>query len=91
MKKVLAHLFNEATIALTDGSEIEVNTYVGAVSAFTRVLTSRDGDFSSNFDKIFEDIITNTTLREIIFENPTIQASKGKKFGQLTKKVLYYV
>ena len=78
-----APLFEEATIATTGGSEVEINNYVGPVSAFMKLLTSKDGNFSSCFDKINEDNINNTTLIKTSFDNNRIRTSKGKVFGQL--------
>ena len=47
-----------------------------------RVLTSKDGDFSSYFDKINQETIKNTTLKEIISDHHTKQANRGKIYGQ---------
>ena len=48
-----------------------------------RVLTSKVGDFSSNFDKTNEKIILDTTLKELLNDNHTIQANKVTVFDQL--------
>ena len=71
-----AHLLKEATIMTMGGSEIEESKYVGPVSTITRVLTSKDGDFSSNFVKFHEDTINDTTLTEILIDNHTKQDNK---------------
>ena len=89
MNNAFAHLFKEAVVATTAGSKIEVNKYVGPVSTFMRVLTSKDGDFSSNFDKNIEGKIRDTTMNEKLFDNHTIQANKGKTYGQLVLQNLF--
>ena len=55
VNNAFTHLFKEPTLATTGGSENEVKKYVGPVSTIIRVLTSKDGDLSSYFDKINED------------------------------------
>ena len=49
-----AYSFKEALLATTGGSDIEYNKYVGQVSIILRVLTFKDGDLLSHFDKIDE-------------------------------------
>ena len=56
---------------------------------FVTVSTSKDGDLSSYFDKINENKINNTTLKEIIVDNHTIQSNKGKIFGHLSKNYIF--
>ena len=51
VNNAFAFCFKEATLALTGGSEIEQNKYVGPISTIMRVLTSKDGDLISYFDK----------------------------------------
>ena len=46
-----AHPFKESTRATTRGSDIEVNKNVREFSTIMSVLTSKNGDFSSRFDK----------------------------------------
>ena len=50
-----------------------------------RLLTSKDGDLSTCFDKIDETEaeIDNTSLKHILINNHTIQANKGKIIRQL--------
>ena len=64
-----AHLFKEATIATTSDSKIEVSKSVSNFSTIMRVLTSKVGDLSSYFDKVTEDDINDSTLREILIDN----------------------
>ena len=63
--------------------EIELNKFIGPTSTIMRVLTSKDGDLSSAFDKINENNINDTSLKEILIDNHTLQANKGKIVGQL--------
>ena len=53
------YCFKEATLSTTGGMEIELNKHVGQVSTIMRLLTSKDGDLSSYFDKNGESIIDN--------------------------------
>ena len=46
-----------------------------------RVLTSKDGDLVSYFDNINETQIIDTSLKQILINNYTVAANKGKKFG----------
>ena len=48
-----------------------------------RVLTSKDGDIISYFDKINEPDVNNTTLKQRLINNHTVAANKGKLTGQL--------
>ena len=54
-----------------------------------RVLTSKDGDLSSYFDKINENNIKNTSWEERLIDNHTIQANKGKIFAILLLRHLF--
>ena len=47
VRNAFTHLCEEATVATTGGSKIEVNNYVGPVSTITRVLASKDVVISS--------------------------------------------
>ena len=59
VKNSFAFCFKEGTLATTGGMEIEVNKYVGPVSTIMRMITSKDGDLSSYFDKNGESVIDN--------------------------------
>ena len=48
-----------------------------------RVLTAKDGDLSSHFDKLFENIDIKTSLNGIFMGNQTTYANKGKIFPVL--------
>ena len=83
VNNAFAYCFKNATISTTSGSEIEINKYPGIISTIMRVLTSKDGDIISYFDKIDETQINNTTLKQRLIENHTIAANKGKITGVL--------
>ena len=79
----IAHVFKEATIMTTGGSENEVSKHVGPVFTFTRVLTSKGAHFSSSCNKSNEHGFNDTTSKEILIDNQTIQYNKEKIFDQL--------
>ena len=59
IKNAFARFFKEATIMTTRGSAKEQNKYVRLVCTIMRVLTSKDGNLSSNLIKVMK-IITIT-------------------------------
>ena len=64
--------------------DIEVNKYVGPVSTIMRLLTSKDGDLSSYFDKNGESVLDdNNPLKRLLLNNHAVEVSKGKTKGQL--------
>ena len=73
----------------TGGSELDQSDYVGYVSAIMRVSTSKDGSFSSYFDKTVENNIDSTSLKQILIDNHTIQANKTEMFGQLSVEHIF--
>ena len=89
LNKAFAHFLKKTTIATTGGSEFEVNKYVGPVSKIMIVLTSKDGNFSSYFDKIREDSNNNTTMKEIPIGEHTFQTNEGKVFGRLALQHIF--
>ena len=89
----LAYVFTETRLSTTSGSDLEHNKFVGQVSLMKRVLTSKNGDLLSQFDKINEsagvdetattDIIRKTSLKKLLFDNQETDANKGKIKAQL--------
>ena len=71
----------------TGGSENEVK-YAGPVSTLMRVSTNKDEDLLSYFDK-FKENKNDTTLKEILTDNHSLQANKGKIFCQLTLEHIF--
>ena len=53
----LAYLFKAALLTTTGGSDLEHNKYIGQVSRIMRLITSKDGDVSTCFDKTNENEI----------------------------------
>ena len=87
------HVFKEAYIQTTGSTKIEGNKFVGQVSTIMRLLTSKKGDLSSNFDEINRNKFNNTSLKEILNKNNTIHANEGRVFGQhiIPKNVRYSI
>ena len=58
--------------------------YVDQVSTIMRLLTSKDGDLSSYFDKNGEAVINNDNpLEQILINNQAVDANKGRIKGHL--------
>ena len=83
VNNAFAFCFREASIKSTGGHEIELNKFVGQTSTMMRLLTSKDGDLSTCFDKVNENNINNTSLKEILIDNHTVRANNCKIVGQL--------
>ena len=83
VKDAFAHFFKETTIMASGRSEIEVKKYVGPGPTFMRVLSRKNGAVSSYFGNINEDNINKKSLNELLSDNNTNGAHKGKIFGPL--------
>ena len=84
VNNAFAYCFKEATLTTTGGMEIENNIYVGPVTTIMRLLTSKDGDLSSYFDKNGESVLGNDNpLKQILINNHAQEVKKGKFKGQL--------
>ena len=84
VNNAFAYCFKEAYLTTTGGMDIEVNKYVGPVSTIMRMITSKDSDLSSYFDKNGESVIDNDNpLKKILINNHAVEANKGKIKGQL--------
>ena len=79
----LARSFNEVKTSTTGGTVMEHNNFVGPTSTMMRVLTSKEGDLQSCFDKIDETQNNNTTLKQKIIEDHGTAINKGKFVGIL--------
>ena len=85
-----AYCFTQATLTSTGGMDIEDFKYVGQVSTILRLLTSKDGDLSSYFDKNGESVIDdNNPLKRILINNHVVEANKGKIKGQLPLEQIF--
>ena len=90
VNKAFAFCFKEATLSTTGGMEIEVNKYVGPVSTIMRLLTSKDADLSSYFDKNGESVLDNKNpLKKILINNHAVEVNKGKIEGQLALENIF--
>ena len=70
IKNALAYCFKEARLSTTGGSDLEHTKYVGQVSTIMRLLTSKDSDLSSCFDKSGESTLDdNKVLKRILINN----------------------
>ena len=70
--------------------DIEVNKYVGPVSTIMRMLTSKDGELSSYFDKNGEPVLDNDNpLKQISINNHAVEANKGRIKVQLALKHIF--
>ena len=76
----LAYIFQEGRLSTSAGTEIEQNKNLGNVSTILSLLTQKDGDLSSYFDKIDETEagITNSTLKHLLIDSHTNDDNKGK-------------
>ena len=76
VSNVFAHTFKETYFHTFGGTEIESKKFVPQVSKFMRVLISRGGDLSTNFDETTEQKIYKTSLKEVLHDNHRKQANK---------------
>ena len=86
-----AYVFQEARLS-TSTTDLEHNEYLGQISSVMRVISSRDGDLLSQFDKINEEIganeaaisdnIRSTSLHKMLITNHEA-ANRGKIKSQL--------
>ena len=84
VNNAFAFCFKEASLATTGGMDIETNKYVGPVSTIMRMITSKDSDLSSYFDKNGESVLDNdNSLKQILINNHPQEVNKGKIKGQL--------
>ena len=88
--KAFAYCFTQATLTTTGGMDIEDIKYVGQVSTIMRLLTSKDGDLSSYFDKNGEAVINdNNPLKKVLINNHAVDANKGKIKGHLALEHIF--
>ena len=84
INNAFAFCFTQATLTTTGGMDIEDIKDVGQVITIMRLLTSKDGDLSSYFDKNGESVIDkNNTLKRILINNQAVEANKGRIKGHL--------
>ena len=90
VNNAFAYCFKEASLATTGGMDIETNKYVGPVSTIMRMITSKDDDLSSYFDKNGESVLDNDNpLKKILINNHPQEVNKGKIKGQLALEHIF--
>ena len=91
VNNALAYIFQEGRISTSAGTEIEHNKNLGNVSTIMRLLTQKDGDLSSYFDKIdeAETGIANSTLKHMLIDSHTNDDNKGKIRANLPLEYIF--
>ena len=77
---------------MTRGKDLEDINYVGQVSTIMRLLTSKDSDLSSFFDKNGKAVINiDNLLKQILINNHVhaVEAKKGKIKGHLALEHIF--
>ena len=83
IKNSFACCFKEARLSTTGASDLEHNKYVGQVSTIIRLLTSKNNDFPSCFEKNGENPLNDNNLLQRILINNHTDANKGNHKGRL--------
>ena len=89
VNNALAYCFEEARLATTGGSGMKINKYPRHISTNLRVLSRKDGDLMSYFDKINENKSNDTLLKQTLINNHTVAVNSGKISGQLPLKHIF--
>ena len=90
INNAFACCFTQATLSTTGGMDLDNNKYGGQISTIMRLLTSKDNDLSSFFDKNGEAVIKdNNPLKQILINNHALEANKGKVKGQLALEHIF--
>ena len=81
----LAYIFQEGRLSTSAGTEIEYNKNLGNVSTLLRLLTHKDGDLSSYFDKIVEREagIGDSTLKHMLIKSHINEDNRDKIIANL--------
>ena len=85
VNKGFAYIFQEGRLSTSAGTEIEHNKNLPIVSTIMRLLTQKDGDLSSYFDKINEREagITDSTLKHMLNDSHSNDDNKVKMRANL--------
>ena len=78
-----AYCFEKTRLTNRGGSDLEHNKHVGQISVIMRLINSEDGDLLSCFDRIIENKIDNTSLKQILKNSHEKNGNKSKIKGQL--------
>ena len=88
VNNAFAFTFKEARLSTTCGSGLEHDKFVGQISTIMRLITSKDGDLISRFDKINENDIDKASLKQLLITNQE-PAKSGKLKGQLPLELIF--
>ena len=91
VNNAFAYIFQEGRISTSAGTEIEHNKNLGNVSTIMRLLTEKDGDLSTYFDKIdeAEGSIDGSTLKKLLINNHTNDDNRGKIRANLPLEYIF--
>ena len=90
VNNAFAYCFTQATLSTTGDMDLEDIKYVGQVSTIMRLITSKDSDLSTYFDKNGESVLDDTNpLKQILINNHAVEANKGKNKGELTLEHIF--
>ena len=90
INNAFAYCFTQATLSTTGGMDLEDIKYVAQVSTIMRLLTSKDSDLSSYFDKGGESVIDdNNPLKKMLINNHDEAAKKGRIRGHLALEHIF--
>ena len=90
INNAFAFCFTQATLSTTGGMDLEDVKYVGQFSTIMRLLTSKDSDLFSHFDKDGESVIDdNNPLKQILINNHDVAANKGNIKGHLALEHIF--
>ena len=86
-----AYTIKDARLSKMGGSDLEHNKSVCQVSTIIRLLTSKDGDLLSYFDKINETEagILDSSLKQALINNHDLDSNKGQIKGQLPLEYIF--
>ena len=77
-------------MSTTCGSYVEHNKYIGEISTNMRLLTSKNSDLSSCFDKNGQNALDDDNpLKQFLYNNHAIEAKKGKIRGHLPLEQIF--
>ena len=83
INNALSYCFKEARLSTTGASDLEQNKYVGQISTIMRLLTSKDSDLFSCFDKRGESGFNDNNVFQRILFNNHAAAKTGKYKGEV--------
>ena len=90
INNAFAYCFSQATLSTTGGMDLEDIKYVGQVSTIMRMITSKDSDLSSYFDKNGESVLDNDNpLKKILINNHAVEVNKGRIKRQLALENIF--